>query len=321
MNRSLTRREVLAGAAGAIGAGALAPLGVVAAAGPAGAAPPPEDAAEPFGYCLNTSTLRGHRLGIVEELEIAAKAGYGGVELWVDELDRFEGSGGKIEDLAKRIRDLGLKIPDAIAFPEWMVDDAERRAKAIEDVRRRMEQVAKVGCTHIAAPPVGNVKGVDLLAAADRYRALLELGDKTGVTPAVEVWGFAQNLFRLGQAALVAMESKHPKACIVPDVYHLHKGGSGLDGVRHLNGASIAVFHVNDYPAEPPREEMKDSHRVFPGDGAAPLKQFFRDLKATGYRGMLSLELFNAEYYKRPAADVAREGIEKTRAAVRAALA
>ena len=58
---------------------------------------------------------------------------------------------------------------------------------------------------------------------------------------------------------------------------------------------------------------------MFPGDGVAPLTQLFRDLRAIGYRGMLSLELFNREYWKRPALEVAKEGLEKTRAAVRAA--
>ena len=33
---------------------------------------------EPFGYCLNTSTIRGQKLPLVEEIEIAAKAGYTG---------------------------------------------------------------------------------------------------------------------------------------------------------------------------------------------------------------------------------------------------
>jgi len=32
---------------------------------------------DPFGYCLNTSTIRGANLNIVEEVEIAAKTGYG----------------------------------------------------------------------------------------------------------------------------------------------------------------------------------------------------------------------------------------------------
>jgi sugar phosphate isomerase/epimerase len=323
MAEKISRRDLLTKTGhSALGAGLMA-------AGVACAAPrPPEDAApqsprpdaRPFGLCLNTSTLRGHRLGIVEELELAAKTGYQGVELWVSELDEFEKGGGSLADLGKRIKDLNLVIPDAIAFPEWMVEDPQRRAKGMEDARRRMEQAAKIGCPRIAAPPAGDVKGVDLLRAAERYRDLLELGEKLGVVPAVEVWGFSPAIFRLGQAALVALESGHPAACILPDVFHLHRGGSGLAGIRHLRGESISIFHVNDYPAQPPREELRDSHRVFTGDGIAPLPKLLKDLQMIGYRGMLSLELFNADYWKRPAADVAREGLEKLRAVVRSSL-
>ena len=72
---------------------------------------------------------------------------------------------------------------------------------------------------------------------AERYRALLELGDQIGVVPQVEVWGFSRTLGRLGEAALVAMEARHPSACILPDVYHLYRGGSGLGGIKLLVAA------------------------------------------------------------------------------------
>ncbi|MGZ3891018.1 MAG: hypothetical protein ACXVI9_10995, partial [Mucilaginibacter sp.] len=39
-----------------------------------------------FTYCLNLSTIRGQKLGFMGELEVAAKAGYGSVEIWIDTL-------------------------------------------------------------------------------------------------------------------------------------------------------------------------------------------------------------------------------------------
>jgi len=53
----------------------------------------------------------------------------------------------------------------------------------------------------------------------------------------------------------------------------------------------------------------------------APLGQIFRDLVAIGYRGMVSLELFNRDYWKMEPLQVARIGLEKMRSAVRKALA
>jgi sugar phosphate isomerase/epimerase len=215
-----------------------------------------------------------------------------------------------------------LRVESAIGFAEWIVDDDSQRKKGLEVARRAMDMVRQIGGTRLAAPPVGATKQTDLvlLRAAERYHALLRAGDKIGVVPQVELWGFSTTLSRLGECALVAIESDHPQACILADVYHLHKGGSGFDGLRLLNSAAMHVFHVNDYPARPGRADITDAHRVYPGDGVAPLTQMIRDLHRIGFRGTLSLELFNREYWKEDALTVARTGLDKLRAVVRQAL-
>ncbi len=270
-------------------------------------------------YCLNTSTISGQKLGILAEVELAAKVGYDGLEPWVRELDEYVKGGGSLDDLRKRIADLGLKIESAIAFASWIVDDEVQRAKGLEQAQREMEIVLKIGGTRIAAPPAGATNApVDLRQAAQRYRALLELGEKVGVTPMVEVWGFSKSLTKLSEATFVALESGHPKACILPDVYHLHKGGSGFDGLKLLSGPAVPVIHFNDYPGEPDRDKITDAHRVFPGDGVAPLRQILRDMFSAGFTGALSLEVFNREYWSRDAEEVCRMGLDKMKLAVRA---
>ena len=151
-------------------------------------------------------------------------------------------------------------------------------------------------------------------------RRLAELGAQVGVIPEAEVWGFSKSMSRLAETVMIAMESGHAKACVLPDVYHLFKGGSGFDSLRFLQGKAIGILHVNDYPKDKDRTIIKDADRVFPGDGVAPLADVFRTLRDIGYRGMLSLELFNPEYYKRDAFEVVKEGLQKTKAAVKAAL-
>ena len=314
MNDILSRRQAMTRAGMLAGAGAAA-LSLPGRATEAWRAEPGT-----LPVCFNTATIRQQKVGIVKAFEIAARAGYQGVEAWLDEIEAFAQSGGSLSDLKKKAEDLGLQLPNAIGFFEWMVDDAAKRARALEQVRRNMDQLAKIGCRRVAAPPAGDVKGVDLLAAAERYRAVLEIGDQMGVTPVLEFWGSSPGLSRLGQAALIVVETRHPKACMLPDVFHLYRGGSNFDGFRHLSGASIAIFHLNDYPEKPAREEARDSHRVFPGDGVAPLKKLFKDLRAIGYPGMLSLELFNPEYYKRDPEEVAKEGYRKARAVLDASL-
>ncbi len=289
---------------------------------PAAAADKKSQSSEPFGYCFNTSTIRGQKLSLVEELEIVARAGFKGVEPWVSELEEYTQAGGSVADLRKRIADLGLSVESVIGFSPWIVNDDARRAAGLEDAKRVMDLTARIGGTRIAAPAsgIGDDDRPDLPTIAERYRALLDVGQQSGVIPQLELWGFSPLLSKLSDVSYVAVAANHPDSCILADSYHLYKGGTPYENLRLLNGAAMHVFHINDYPAAPPRSEITDAHRMFPGDGVAPLDLLFRTLRDTGFRGMLSLEVFNREYWNQDAFYVARAGFEKTREAVLKAL-
>jgi sugar phosphate isomerase/epimerase len=174
----------------------------------------------------------------------------------------------------------------------------------------------------VAAPPAGATKGpkLDLREVAHRYRQLLEIGDQAGVIPQLEVWGFSSNLHQIGEVMYVAAESGHPEACILPDVYHIYKGGSDFNGLRLLDGSALHMFHVNDYPADPPRQEIGDRDRVYPGDGIAPLDHIIGILHDKKEPIILSLELFNRQYWEQDPLEVAKTGLRKMKNAVNNAI-
>ena len=268
---------------------------------------------QPFIYSLNMSTLRGHKLGFRKELEVAAKAGFGSVEIWINTLQDYLKTGGTLQEAKKIINDLGIKVEDAIGFATWIVDDDSARSKAIEQLKVEMDQLAQIGCPRIAAPPMGATTGtsLDLAKVAERYRTILELGDKTGVVPHLELWGFSKNLSRVGEILYVAVESGHPSARLLMDVYHLHKGGSGMDAVKDVGKPLVEIFHINDYPATPPRETITDADRVYAGDGVAPLEDLLKSLKNPDRPVILSFEVFNKDYYAQDALLVAKTGLAK----------
>lgn len=309
MSPALSRRSLMLSTAG---------LAVASTLPSTRAAPAP---ATEWVYCLNTATIRGQKVGIGREAEIAAQAGYTAFEPWIEGIKQWKEAGNPVADLRKKIADLGLTVESGIGFANFIVDDAAARAKGLEQAKHDMDLLAQIGAKRIAAPPAGATKeaGLDLLKAAERYRALLEVGDQLGVTPMLEMWGFSKNLSRLGEAALVALEAQHPKACILADVYHLHKGGSNFHGMRQISSQAVQVFHMNDFPAEPGRETIGDGHRVFCGDGVAPWKDILANLAVGGGRKVLSLELFNKDYYAQDALAVAKTGLEKMKATVQKA--
>jgi sugar phosphate isomerase/epimerase len=274
-----------------------------------------------FRYSLNTATIRGQKLSLTKEVEIAAKAGYHAIEPWLEELHRDVTSPGKAADMKKRIADLGLVVPSAIGFADWINDDDARRAAGLEQWKRDADLVASIGGIRMAAPPSGayNV-ALDLRRVAERYRKLLDVSRPLGIVPELEMWGGAKTLSRMSHIAFVLVEAGHADACGLLDIFHVFKGGSAFAGLWVFNGAALHVLHVNDYPAGLTREKASDSDRVYPGDGAAPIVTLLRDLVSIGYNGMLSLELFNRDYWKQDALTVARTGREKIQAMVQRAV-
>lgn len=316
-NPSNFRRRFLARSTAALTAGALA---ASVANGDAAASPAdlplsnPDSRSWPkFRYCLNTSTINGGEVPVREQVQIAARAGYDAVELWLRDIAKYVDQGGTVADLAKEMSDLGLGLDSAIAFGSWIADDEELRRAGLEQCGRDMDVVRQLGGKRIAAPPVGGTQApkIALEVVADRYRRLLEIGAQHEVEPQVELWGFSQNLSTLADILYVAAAADMPNAGLLLDVYHLYKGGSEFTNVEFIPGTRLHCLHMNDYPAHPPRSEINDSHRVYPGDGIAPIGELLSALVAGGFKGTLSLELFNREYWKQPALEVARTGLEK----------
>jgi sugar phosphate isomerase/epimerase len=81
-----------------------------------------------------------------------------------------------------------------------------------------------------------------------------------------------------------------------------------------LSGEAVEVFHMNDFVNSIPREKQEDKDRVYPGDGAAPMTQILSELKRMGGKKVLSLELFNQDYWKQDPLLVAKTGLEKMKA-------
>ncbi|WP_428660216.1 sugar phosphate isomerase/epimerase family protein [Runella sp.] len=299
-----TRRQTLAALASAAGAGLLPDTAnATVAKTPA------------FIPCLNMSTIRGQKLGFVKELETAAKAGFRSVEIWIDSLQTFIKEGGTPAQARKIMGDLGITAENAIGFAPWIIDDEAARAKGVAQLKSEMELLAQVGCMRVATPSVGaqtpQSPRIDLLKAAERYRAILEISDQTGVIPQLELWGFSKNLNKLSEVMYVAIESGHPSARVLLDVYHLYKGGSSLDSLKLVGKPGVEIFHVNDYPSTLTPAAITDADRVYPGDGVAPIAQILKIIKNPERPIVLSLEVFNKTYYAQDALAVAKTGLAK----------
>jgi sugar phosphate isomerase/epimerase len=267
-----------------------------------------------FRFCLNTSTISGQKPGLEKYIDIASEAGYDGIEVWVRDVKAYLEGGNSLADLRTRIEDSGIIVESAIGFAPWMTGSEE----GFRQMEEEMNMLASIGCLRIAAPPAGVPadEPLDLLRAGEHYRKILELGRKTGVMPQLEFWGASPVLWHLGQVLMVAAAADDPDTRILPDIYHLFRGGSGFHGLKMLSGSLIELFHMNDYPAGKPRLEQNDADRIYPGDGTAPLEKIIKDLSEMGGEMALSLELFNRDYWQQDPLEVAKIGLQKMKSLV-----
>jgi len=269
-----------------------------------------------FTYCLNMATIRGHKLGFIKELELASQAGFKSVEIWLDTLQEYLAKGGTLQVVRKRLDDLGIRIENAIGFTEWIVNEETARSKGLEQMKKEMDILAQIGCKRTAAPPKGatELPVLDLKLVAERYRTILDMGDKSGVVPQLELWGFSKNLGRTSEVSYVAIESGHPSARILLDVFHLYKGGSSLDTLSFIGKPVVEILHINDYPADKPVITAVDADRIYPGDGVAPIRRILQLLQSAERPLVISFEVFNKTYYSQDPLLVLKTALAKMKA-------
>lgn len=271
-------------------------------------------------FAMNASTLRGYNLTLLDQMKAMALSGLKGYEPWMKDI-RAAKSDGTLGDVCRIARDSGVSFINGIAFGQWVNPDPKIREAGIEETKQDMSLLAEIGCPCVAASMFGVQKpgspNLPFEAIAERYVTVLDLGKKMGVRPLLEYWGHSVNLFRLEDALEVVRLTGRSDAAVLADVYHTYRGGGSFDAYARLSANLLPVLHVNDYPIEKPREQLKDPDRVWPGDGVAPWKRIFAHLDAVGADPWLSIELFNPSYWRTYPGDTLAVGLGKLKGVVR----
>ena len=263
-------------------------------------------------YCLNASTIR--TTPVLKQIEVAAQAGFGAIELWHEHIDQYLAGGGSLAEIRRALDNQGLVVPTTIYLKGWFETPADQLGPVWDECRRRMEQAVELSAPYIiASPPPG---AANYEEGAERYRKLLEMGESIGVLPAMEFLGFVEDLNTIEKALRVMQGSGHPRATTVLDPFHVFRGGGDMESIALLQESQIAISHFNDTPATPPRQQQHDADRVYPGEGHLDLRRYVQLLRQTGYDRWLSLERFREKHWQADPLEVARTGLAKMRAVV-----
>ena len=202
--------------------------------------------------------------------------------------------GGMSAERAKQIKQDLAGTGVGVAALCWgrfslMDSDAEKRNKAIEDLKKALEVAAEAGSTGVIVVPNPQMPFEDgLKILADVLPAVGEHGVKVGNRVLLEPLcsGEAKFMNRLEQAVAICKASKSPGICLMGDFYHMCKEEKDdeqafitADGLlHHIHLASrIRWLPGQDHLREPDKPE-----RSFVSG--------FKGLKKIGYQDYCSLE-------------------------------
>ena len=244
--------------------------------------------------CANTACLAA--LSAEEAVGTIAGLGYAAVEFLVSAtLMPEDAPPARRRALLTLCRDLGLAVAGTngvlpASGYRFLVDDEQERRRGVDQVRRVIDlcadlggKVVTVGSTGARNIPEGLPRERWLPRALSAYRTWGDYAAPRGVRVTVEIinryeanWGrtIAEGLAFLEQAG-------HSNLGLTVDTFHMN-----IEEPRYADAIASGVEHIVHV-------HTADSNRQAPGAGNLAFAPLLRALRAGGYTGYLSLELFD----------------------------
>ena len=106
-----------------------------------------------------------------------------------------------------------------------------------------------------------------------------------------------------------------PNLGIVLDSFHACARGNPIEPIAALPADNIALVQVADAPAlQMDPLSLSRHYRCYPGQGDYPIVDYLDAIARAGYRGPVSLEIFNDQFRGASAAAIALDGMRSLRA-------
>ncbi|MFI9076313.1 TIM barrel protein [Streptomyces sioyaensis] len=227
-----------------------------------------------------------------DKLNAAAGAGFDGVEIFEPDLIASGRSPAEIRDLCA---DLGLSIDLYQPFRDFEGVGPEALAANLRRAEHKFAVMRELGvdtllvCSSVASDTVG-----DRALIADQLRTLAERAHAHGLRIAYEALAWGRHISTWRDAWQVVRDADHPALGLCLDSFHVLACEPDPAGIEELPGDKLFFLQL----ADAPRLHMdllswSRHHRLFPGQGELDVPGFVQRVLAAGYRGPLSLEVFN----------------------------
>lgn len=255
------------------------------------------------------------------DIQVAGESGFDVVEIWAPKLLHWLMQGGTLPGIWEQMNAAGLHAHSINSIERINFGDERDRIGVQRLCHAYCAAAGFLEIPWVVVVPASRPAGLDDAAVHEETtRALRELCDIAnaygGVGLAFEFLGFADcSVNTLAQAWAIVQAVERPNVGLVLDTFHFYAGGSTLESIADIDPARLAIVHINDAEDRPPAE-LSDAHRLLPGQGVIPLQEIMAAIRATGWDGVVSVELFRPAYWAWDRLRLAREA----RAAVEALL-
>ncbi|WP_139313550.1 sugar phosphate isomerase/epimerase family protein [Salinicola sp. MH3R3-1] len=245
---------------------------------------------------------------MMNKLEAIARAGFEGVEIFVDDL---QSSGLSPRAVGDRCRELGLTVVALQPFRDAEALPSDLHRKMLDDANRQFDTLADLGGSFLlACSTTREDASNDPSRAAETLNDLAMLAAEREMRVGYEALAWGRHVFDYRDAWQIVQQADHPALSLVLDSYHILARELELETLATIPGDRIGLVQLADSPL--PRgqdlQSLSRHRRAFPGDGELPLERFLTALDQTGYQGPLSLEIFSDALAVMPTGMAALQG-------------
>jgi sugar phosphate isomerase/epimerase len=241
-----------------------------------------------------------------EAIKGCVDAGLGAIGIWREQLAEVG-----LDEACRLIAESGLRVSSLCRGGFFTTADPGEADAAEVRNHEAIDEAAALKAATLVLVPGGLPPGDrDLEAARDRAATAIEQlvpyaherGVNLGIEPMNPIYAADRGVIStLAQALDIAERFDVADVGVVVDTFHLWWEPGIAEQIQRA-GQRIASYQICDWITPLPADTLLA--RGMMGDGHIDFNAFTRSVARTGYRGDIEVEIFNADLWAAPPADV-----------------
>ncbi|HLL63493.1 MAG TPA: sugar phosphate isomerase/epimerase [Propionibacteriaceae bacterium] len=241
-----------------------------------------------------------------EAVQGCVDAGLGAIGVWREQLAEVG-----LDEACRLITEAGLRVSSLCRGGFFTTADPAEAEAAAANNRTALEEAAALGAATLVLVPGGLPTGdKDLPATRERAARAIErlvptareLGVRLGIEPMNPIYAADRGVIStLAQALDIAERFDPSEVGVVVDTFHVWWEPGIADQIRRA-GDRIVSYQVCDWITPLPADTLLA--RGMMGDGHIDFPAFTRAVAAARYTGDVEVEIFNADLWAQPPAEV-----------------